>query len=203
MSLFKSKDEKRMERNMEINRGITSMKRQIQTLAKSELEWAEKTKRAMKMDSADQVAFMRKTLKATVVQRKMLERQLLTLEAAKQMKDQAESFAVFAGSMGAVSKSIAEVYTNTDLTKSQLDFERAMNQADTMAQRMDLFLSMSGDTMFGAETSMADNVISDAEIDKMLGVDPKLERKKTRDELDREIAAEMGDDHAKETGKEK
>lgn len=193
MGLFKSREEKKLERDMEIKRGIGRIRRQIQNLQKSEQEWLDKAKRARQMDSPDQLAFMRKSLKATTFQRRMLERQLLTIEAAKQMKDQAESYAIFATSMGAVSQSIAEVYGSVDLEKTQVEFERAMHQADSMAQRMDIFLDMSKDSLFTTESSMGEEMITDDEIDRMIGVDPSKERQKDRATLDREIAMELGE----------
>lgn len=193
MGLFKSKEEKKLQRDMEIKRGIGRIRRHIQNLQKSELEWLEKAKRAKEMDSPEQLAFMRKSLKATTFQRRMLERQLLTIEAAKQMKDQAESYGTFAESMGAVSKSIAEVYGSVDLERTQVEFERAMHQADSMAQRMDIFLDMSKDALFTTESSMGEELISDGEIDRMIGIDAGKERAKSRAALDREIAAELGE----------
>lgn len=193
MGLFKSKAERALERDMEIKRGISRIKRQLSDLAKSEAEWLTKAKRAKQLNSPEQLAFMRKSLKATAFQRRMLERQLLTIEAAKQMKDQAESYGVFAESMAAVSKSISEVYNNVNLEQTQVDFERAMHQAESMSQRMDIFLDMSKDTLFNAESSMGEELVTDAEIDRMIGVDSTDVKRKTREQLDREIAAELGE----------
>lgn len=206
MGLFKSKAERRMERDMEIKRGISKIKRQLSELAKSEQEWLAKAKRAKEMNSPEQLAFMRKSLKATTFQRRMMERQLLTIEAAKQMKDQAESYATFAESMGAVSSSIAEVYGSVNLEKTQMDFERAMQQADSMAQRMDLFLEMSKDTLFNVDSNMGEELISDDEIDQMIGLDPKEKKRSERERLDREIAEELGEmesESSEEQGHEK
>ncbi len=193
MGLFKSKEERRMQRDMEIKRGIGKIRRQIQNLVKNEQEWLDKAKRAKELGSEEQLAFMRKTLKATTFQRRMLERQLLTVESAKQMKDQAESYKAFAESMNAVSQSIAETYGSTDLERTQLDFERAIQQADSMAQRMDIFLDMSKDSLFTTESGMGEELISDHEIDQMIGIDSKVAKENQRAELDREIAQELGE----------
>ncbi|MCA8937913.1 MAG: hypothetical protein KDB68_17130, partial [Planctomycetes bacterium] len=146
----------------------------------------------------DQLAFVRKSLKATTFQRRMLERQLLTIEAAFQMKNQAESFAVFAESMGVVSKSINEVYKTTDLEATQKNFEHAMMQADTMSQRMDLFLDMSKDSLFETDSVAGEQLVTDEEIDQMIGVSTEDRKKMTREELDREIARELGEDVEKD-----
>ena len=104
MGIFKSKEERRIARDMEIKKGIQRIRRQMKELQKSEEEWLSKAREAARMKAPDQLAFVRKSLKATTFQRRMLERQLLTIEAAFQMKNQAESFAVFAESMGVVDR---------------------------------------------------------------------------------------------------
>jgi hypothetical protein len=132
----------------------------------------------------------------------MLERQLLTIEAAYQMKNQAESFAVFAESMGVVSKSINEVYKTTDLEQTQKNFEHAMMQAETMSQRMDLFLDMTKESLFEQDSRAGEALVTDEEIDQMICVDSGTRKKLTREELDREIARTLGEDHEEEKSKE-
>ena len=179
---------------MEVKKGMQRIKRQIKELGKSEEEWLSKAKRSSQMGAKDQLQFVRKSLKATTAQRRMLERQLLTIEAAYQMKNQTESFAIFAESMGAVSKSIDEVYRTTDLEATQKNFEHAMMQAETMSQRMDLFLEMSNESLFESDAAIGEDLVSDEEIDRMIGLEPSERKKMTREELDREIAKELGED---------
>lgn len=198
MGIFKSKEERRIARDMEIKKGIQRIRRQMKELQKSEEEWLSKAREAARMKAPDQLAFVRKSLKATTFQRRMLERQLLTIEAAFQMKNQAESFAVFAESMGVVSKSINEVYKTTDLEATQKNFEHAMMQADTMSQRMDLFLDMSKDSLFETDSVAGEQLVTDEEIDQMIGVSTEDRKKMTREELDREIARELGEDVEKD-----
>lgn len=201
MGIFKSKEERRIARDMEIKKGIQRIRRQIKELGKSEEEWLEKARQAARIKANDQLAFVRKSLKATTFQRRMLERQLLTIEAAYQMKNQAESFATFAESMGVVSKSINEVYKTTDLEATQKNFEHAMMQAETMSQRMDLFLDMSKDSLFETDSVAGEQLVTDDEIDQMIGVSTEERKKLTREELDREIARELGEDVEKDEAK--
>lgn len=201
MGIFKSKEERRIARDMEIKKGIQRIRRQIKELGKSEEEWLEKARQAASIKANDQLAFVRKSLKATTFQRRMLERQLLTIEAAYQMKNQAESFSIFAESMGVVSKSINEVYKTTDLEATQKNFEHAMMQAETMSQRMDLFLDMSKDSLFETDSVAGEQLVTDDEIDQMIGVSTEERKKLTREELDREIARELGEDVEKDEAK--
>ncbi|MEE9312485.1 MAG: hypothetical protein V3V10_08760 [Planctomycetota bacterium] len=198
MGIFKSKDERRIERDMEIKKGIQRIRRQLKELGKSEEEWLGKARKAARLRANDQLAFIRKSLKATTAQRRMIERQLLTIEAAFQMKNQTESFAIFAESMGVVSKSINEVYKTTDLAATQKNFEHAMGQAESMSQRMDLFLDMTKDTLFESDSTTGEALVTDDEIDQMIGIDSGKRKKLTREELDKEIARELGEDNVEE-----
>jgi len=198
MGLFKSRDERKIERDIEIRRGIASLRRNIRDLGKHEISYIDKAKRAKKIGDKEQLGFLKKMLKKTAAQKRMRERQLLGIETAVQIKSQAESDADFAKSMGAVAKSISEVYGTTDFVKTQKNFEKAMMQAETLQQQMDVFLEMSTEHVMSGEVEGEDQIISDSEIDRMLDeqvvheegkeVDSDIDKglKEIQDELDRE-----------------
>ena len=198
MGMFKSKEEKRIERDIEVRKGVNSLKRNIRDLAKHESSYIVKAKKAKKIGDSSQYDFLKRQLKKTAAQKRMRERQLLSIETAVQIKNQAESDADFARSMGAVAKSISEVYGATDFVKTQKNFEKAMMQAETLQQQMDVFLEMSSEHVMTGEVEGESEIISDAEIDRMLdeeveheeekGVDGEIERglKDIEDELDKQ-----------------
>jgi len=198
MGMFKSKEEKRIERDIEVRKGVNSLKRNIRDLAKHEVSYIAKAKKAKKIGDNSQYDFLKRQLKKTAGQRRMRERQLLSIETAVQIKNQAESDADFAKSMGAVAKAVSEVYGSVDFAKTQKNFEKAMMQADTLQQQMEIFLEMTQEHVMSGEVEGEDQVVSDAEIDKMLdeevvheeggSVDKDIEKglKDIQDELDRE-----------------
>jgi hypothetical protein len=198
MGLFKSKEERRIERDMEVRKGISAMKRNIRTLEKNEKGYVKKAMRAKQIGAMDQLDFIKKTLKKTACQRRMLERQLLNIETAAQIKNQAEAHAQFARSMHAVSRSIAEVFGTTNWAETQKDFEKAMAQAESIEQRMEIFLDMSADSMFGYEGAASEDLVSDDEIDRLIETEIAHEEGKT---LDKEIDAGLTD-LEKELGRE-
>lgn len=167
MGLFKSREERKIERSMEIKKGINTIKRTIRDLAKNERDYIEKAKRARQLGSKGQLALLRDTVRKTMGQRMLLERQLLAIETAEQMKNQAETYGQFARSMTAVSKAIAEVFEATDMNRVTQDFEKAMANAQTMEERMELFLDMTSDSMGTAEGAGAE-LVSDAELDQLI-----------------------------------
>jgi hypothetical protein len=199
MGMFKSKEEKRIERDIEVRKGVNSLKRNIRDLAKHEVSYILKAKKAKKIGDQSQYDFLKRQLKKTAGQRRMRERQLLSIETAVQIKNQAESDADFAKSMGAVAKAVSEVYGSVDFAKTQKNFEKAMMQADTLQQQMEIFLEMTQEHVMSGEVEGEDQVVSDAEIDKMLdeevvheeqsgSLDKDIEKglKDIQDELDRE-----------------
>jgi hypothetical protein len=198
MGMFKSKEEKRIERDIEVRKGVNSLKRNIRDLAKHEASYILKAKKAKRIGDNSQYDFLKRQLKKTAGQRRMRERQLLSIETAVQIKNQAESDADFAKSMGAVAKAVSEVYGSVDFAKTQKNFEKAMMQADTLQQQMEIFLEMTQEHVMAGDVEGEDQVVTDAEIDKMLdeevvreeggSLDKDIEKglKDIQEELDRE-----------------
>ncbi len=167
MGLFKSREERRIERDMEVRKGLAAMKRQIKGLEKHEKDYLTKARRAKALGDEGQLKFLKGTLKRTAAQRRMLERQMLSLETAQQLKNQAEIHGQFARSMNAVSRAISDAFGSTDLEKTQKDFEKAAARADNMEQRMDLLLDMGEETL-SAEPTVAEDGITDEELDQLI-----------------------------------
>ncbi|MHC4472890.1 MAG: hypothetical protein ACYS99_18220 [Planctomycetota bacterium] len=184
MGLFKSKEEKRIEWEIQVRKGLSRIKRQIKSLEKNEKGYIEKAKRAKAMGAGDQFTFLKQTLTKTAVQRRLLERQLLNLETAAQIKDQVEANASFAEAMGALAKSIHQQFGAVDLAKTQASFEKAMAQAENMEERVSMFMDMSAESMLGYEGD-SDELVSEEEIDRMLTEEAAAEESARQD---REIA---------------
>ena len=168
MGLFKSKEERRLERNMKVKQALSTIRRQVREQERYAKTYVLQAKEARRLGSLNQFEFLKKAIKKTATVKVRLERQLLALETAAQLKDQAESHGSFAMAMGALSKSIAEIFGTTDLAKTQVDFEKAMSQAQSLEERMDTFLEMTSDSMYGYEGSTEGELVSDADISRML-----------------------------------
>ena len=167
MGLFKSKEQRRIDRDIEIRKGISQVKRHIRGLDKSEQDYLKKARRAKQLGSSQQLAFIKATLKKTAAQKRLMERQLLNIETALQIKNQAEAHGQFAKSINAVSGAIAEAFGTTDLAKTQADFARAMAQAQSMEERMEIFLDLANETMLG-ESASTEELVTDEEIDALI-----------------------------------
>jgi len=184
MALFKSAEERRIERDIKIRQGIRRIEKSIREQAKFQDEFIRNAQHAKKIGDAQQYAFIRNSLKKTATIRKMLERQLLSVKNALLIKRQAEASADFAQAMGMMAGEIGKLFGETDLVKTQADWEKAMVQSQTMEERMEMFLETVEDVAAqDVELSKASEVVTDDEIDRLIDAETEAEHRKELDKL--------------------
>ena len=197
MGLFKSKDERRVEREMKIRSGMKAIERSIRQQEKFAEDFIRNAQHAKRIGDNNQYLFIRGALKKTAAVKKMLERQLLAIKNAMLIQQQAAASQQFAESMNLMAGEIGRVFGEMDLTKTQADWERAVAQAGSMEERMEVFLDSmeSSATSASSMTSSREELVSDEEIDRMITADV-LAAEKTElsklDALESEIAKELG-----------
>jgi len=196
MGLFKSKDERRIEREMKIRQGVRAIERSIRQQEKFSEDFIKNAQHARKIGDNGQYLFIRNALKKTATVKRMLERQLLAIKNAMLIQQQAASSQQFAESMNLMAKEIGRTFGEMDLTKTQADWERAVAQAGSMEERMELFLdSMESAATSGEPASTGVDAVTDDEIDRMIQADVLAQEKAELgklDELESEIAKELG-----------
>ncbi len=184
MSLFKSAEERRIERDIKIRQGIRRMEKAVREQGKFQDEFVRNAQHARKIGDNSQYEFIRDSLKKTATIRKMLERQLLSVKNALLIKRQAEASADFAKSMGIMATEIGRLFGETDLVKTQADWEKAMVQSQTMEERMEMFLDTVEDVAAqDVEMSRAGEVVTDEEIDRLIDAETEAEHQKELDKL--------------------
>jgi hypothetical protein len=197
MGLFKSKDERRIEREMKIRQGLRAIEKSIRQQEKFSDDFIKNAQHARKIGDEQQYQFIRGALKKTAAVKKMLERQMLAIKNAMLINQQAQASREFAESMNLMAQEIGKVFGELDLTKTQAQWERAVAQAGSMEERMELFLdSMEQSAIAGSSATPANTaLVTDEEIDRMIQADvlaaEKAELGKL-DELESEIAKELG-----------
>ena len=168
MSLFKSREERRLERELEIKRGVQRMNKQIRKLEKDEKDFLRKAKRAKQLGDDTQLKFIKANLKRTAANRRLMERQILNIETFNQLKDQAEAQADFARSLQNVSQAIGEAYGSVNIAEIQKNCEKAIGQYESMQSMMEMFMESSTESMANLEGATSDDIVSDDEIDKLI-----------------------------------
>lgn len=196
MGLFKSKDERRIERDMKIRAGMRSIEKSIKQQEKFSDDFIKNAQQARKIGDEGQYQFIRSALKKTAAVKKMLERQLLSMKNAMLIQQQAQASQEFAQSMTLMAKEIGRVFGEMDLTQTQAQWEKAVAQAGSMEERMDVFLdSMEQSAVAGSATSAKSDIVTDDEIDRMINADVLAAEKSELgklDALESEIAKELG-----------
>jgi hypothetical protein len=197
MGLFKSKDERRIEREMKIRGGMRAIERSIRQQEKFADDFIKNARRAKQIGDEGQYQFIRNALRKTAAVKKMLERQLLAIKNAMLIQQQAAASQQFAESMALMATEIGRVFGEMDLTKTQAQWEKAVAQAGSMEERMEVFLdSMEQSAMSGSSmTSSREDLVTDDEIDRMINAEVLASEKQELsklDELESEIAKELG-----------
>jgi len=193
MPLFESEANRRIRRDMKVRQAMRQMQKSMRQQEKFQTDYVSAARKAREIGDDAQYRYLRGALKKTLACKKLLQRQLLAIQSAMMVKKQAESNHEFAQSMGALSKDISRLFGATDLEKTQTDWEKAMLQAESMEERMNLFLE--GVEGSFAEEGISDEGVADEELDRMIDAEVAVEQKNQIDELD-EIRAEI----AKERG---
>ncbi len=178
MALFKSAEERRIERDMKIRQGIRRIERAIREQAKFTDEFIANARRAKQIGDEAQYQFIRNSLKKTATIKRMLERQLLAVKNALLIKRQAEASSDFAQAMGTMATEIGRLFGETDLVKTQADWEKAMAQSASMEERMSMFLD-SVEDMAAQDVEMSSSeAVSDADVDRLIEAEEAAEHDK-------------------------
>src|SRR5437588_10051656 len=99
----------------------------------------------------------------------MLERQLLAIKNAMLIQQQAQASQQFAESMALMATEIGRVFGEMDLTKTQAQWERAVAQAGSIEERMEIFLdSMEQSSITSSSATARAELVTDDEIDRMI-----------------------------------
>lgn len=196
MGLFKSKEERRIEREMKIRQGIRSIEKSIRQQEKFAEDFIKNAQNARRIGDQGQYQFIRNALKKTASVKRMLERQLLAIKNAMLIQQQAQASSQFAESMNIMAKEIGRVFGEMDLTKTQADWERAVAQAGSIEERMEIFLdSMEQSGASNVLASATPDAVTDEEIDRMIQADVLAKERLELGQLDAlesEIARELG-----------
>jgi len=178
MGLFKSEEERRIERDIRIRQGIRRIEKAIREQGKFQDDFIRNAQHAKKIGDLNQYQFIRNSLKKTATIRKMLERQLLSVKNALLIKKQAEASADFAGAMATMATEIGRLFGSTDLVQTQADWEKAMVQSQTMEERMSMFLDTVEDVAAQDVELSSSEAISDEELDRMIEAEAEAEHQK-------------------------
>jgi len=191
MGLFKSKEERRLERDMKIRQGIRRIEKAIAEQNRFADEFIRNARYAKQIGDQSQYQFIRNSLKKTATIKRLLERQLLAVKNALLIKRQAEAAADFAQAMSLMAREVSRLYGDTDLARTQLEWERALMQSQSMEERIQMFLD-SIEAGAAADVSATTEAVSDEEIDRMIAAEEEAVQAREVQQL-AELRAELAE----------
>lgn len=174
MGLFKSEEERRLERDMKIRQGIRRIEKSITEQNKFMDDFVKNARQAKQIGDAQSYAFIRHSLKKTAAIKRLLERQLLSVKNALLIKRQAEANADFAAAMNLMASEVSRMYGDTNLVKTQLNWEKALAQSQTMEERMELFLDGMQEGAAAGVAAGSGEAITDDEIDRLIEAEEQV-----------------------------
>ena len=183
MKLFKSQQEKEMERRMQVRQGRRKVERHIKTQKKQVQRYWELAKRAYNLGNRDMLLKLANLISKTRQDIKRWEERLLYFDMIEAMRDQALAGAEFAKAFQAMSQTILASADPSVLNSIQIELEKSMMVADELEDRLEDFQS-SMDDMLEA-TSSEDK----AELAEILRIIQSEAEKEPQEELDPEIQA--------------
>ncbi|MBK8913060.1 MAG: hypothetical protein IPM64_00420 [Phycisphaerales bacterium] len=168
MGLFKSKQERAIERDIKIRQGIRRIEKAVAEQNKFADEFVRNARHAREIGDTAAYQFIRNSLRKTAAIRKLLERQLLAVRHALLVKRQAEAVADFSEAMSMMAAAVSELYGRTDVAKVQMNWEQAMARSQTMEERMGLFLDAVEQGAAADTAVSAADAVSDDELDRLI-----------------------------------
>jgi DNA polymerase III alpha subunit (gram-positive type) len=183
MALFKSEEERRIERDIKIRQGIRRIEKSIAEQNRFLDEFVKNARQARQIGDNGAYQFIRNSVKKTATIKKLLERQLLAVKNALLIKRQAEAVADFSQSMAMMAGEVNKLYNSAKLTQTQLEWEKAMARSQTMEERMNLFLE-SVESAASADVAAAPaEAISEDEIDRLIEAEDQAEKAREQQQL--------------------
>lgn len=174
MGLFKSEEERRLERDLKIRQGIRRIEKSITEQNKFMDEFVKNARQAKQIGDMQSYAFIRNSLKKTAAIKKLLERQLLAVKNALLIKRQAEANADFAAAMNLMASEVSRMYGDMNLLKTQMNWEKAISQSQTMEERMELFLDGLQEGAAADIATANKEAITDEEIDRLITAEDQV-----------------------------
>ena len=184
-NLFKSKRQREIERDINIQRSLSLHKQQIGKLAQHERQYMEKAQRAKKQGDTANFRQLCRLIAQTTNQRRAIESQLLHFETLIQTRDRAKLFGEFAKGMKAMSLSIRDTFEDFNVEEVMGDLEKTLAQTSQMENAMSMVLdrvSAATDIQTGGE-----GVVSAEDIEKIINGQEAT----AADSLDKEIEASL------------
>jgi hypothetical protein len=187
-SLFKSKMQRQLERDMAVQNVVDLHRRRVRDLNKHERGYCEKAVRAKRQGDKANYQKLIKLLVQTMNERRRVESALLTFESLVQTKEKIEGYGSFAKGLQAATKSISTVFKDIDLTKTMGELNMAMARAKQMDRTMNMVLDRVSGSTLDADYEGDDEAVGFEQVDSMISEKAGLEEGQVDGQIDQMLS---------------
>jgi len=155
MPLFKSKEEKELERRIQAKQGHARILRYIEKQKQATGKYWELGKRSLALGDDKQFRTIGAQFLWTQSEVTRWERYLLTLDTIEARRDQAASVTEFIKSVKALTESMMAQADPKQLAKMQNDLALGLARAETLQERLDLLMEMTDETLSSSDSDLS------------------------------------------------
>ena len=153
---------KEINRDVKFKQGLSRVRNYVKKCQASQKKYWELGKRALSLGDRQQFENVVKAYILTGETANRWERYLVAMETVAVQKDQVKATGEFAKSMSVMSESIMAGAKPEDITRVQVDLERALTKAQTLEETLAAVMDASNDTIFSSE-GLTDTSLQDIE----------------------------------------
>jgi len=149
--LDQRRQRKEIEREVKFKQGLSKVRNYVQKCNQAQKRYWELGKRSLKLGDRQQFENVAKAYLRTIETANRWERYLVAMETISIQRDQVKATGAFAESMKALTDSMMAGAKPEDVTKMQMDLERALTRAETLDETLSAIMDSTSDTIFSGE----------------------------------------------------
>lgn len=153
---------KEIDREIKFKQGLSRIRNYVKKCQTAQKKYWELGKRALSLGDRQQFENVARTYIQMGETINRWERYLVAMETVAVQKDQVKATGEFAKSMSAMSESMMAGAKPEDITKVQMEMERALSRAQTLDETLSAVMEASNDTIFSSE-GLSDKSLEDIE----------------------------------------
>ncbi len=186
MGLFKTKQQKEIQKKMLVKRTVNSMNKQIARLEEQKKVFIDAAKRAKEKNLDAQFNLALSGYRMTVQQQKRAQEMLLNFEITAQMRDVTMMTTEFLKGMSVISKEMSKLADAKEFEKIQAQFEEAITAVETQTEQIDSFMEISQESFAAAGKAKDGQNISADDFEKYI-MEASSSEQASNEDIDKEI----------------
>ncbi len=186
MGLFRTKQQKEIQKKMLVKRTVNSMNKQIARLEEQKKVFIDAAKRAKEKNLDAQFNLALSGYRMTVQQQKRAQEMLLNFEITAQMRDVTMMTTEFLKGMSVISKEMSKLADAKEFEKIQAQFEEAITAVETQTEQIDSFMEISQESFASAGKAKDGKDINADDFEKFI-MEASSSEQASNEDIDKEI----------------